>query len=289
MAEATARVYKSLSPEEQTRTAIFANSYGQAGAIDFFGPRLGVPKSICNHQSYWLWGPRDFDGSIVVVLGSDGTGDREHFQSVEAAGSVEHPYSRRDKHFDIFLCRGLTGDLHRFWPAHEKLPLMKRSTSWFVIVLVLLLVIARAQPPPSLQDPFLDNFVGDWKVERKMRKEVQQTSVHCEWVLRHHFIQFHYGSPAGTDYEAFVFIGFDGAAKKYVCHWVDVLGASYSALGYGQLDSNLFALEFRFEPKDGELTNKFTFDPKTKTWTSLIRQVEKGEWVTFAEEKWTKQ
>ena len=116
MAEEAARVYKSLSPEEQARTAVFANSYGQAGAIDFFGPRLGLPKSICNHQSYWLWGARDYDGSIVIVLGSDGSGDREHFQSVEAVGRVEHPYSRRDEHFDIFLCRGLTGDLHQFWP-----------------------------------------------------------------------------------------------------------------------------------------------------------------------------
>jgi dolichyl-phosphate-mannose-protein mannosyltransferase len=116
MAEQTARVYKSLSPEEQARTAVFANSYGQAGAIDFFGPRVGLPKSICNHQSYWLWGPRDYDGSIVIVLGSDGSGDREHFRSVEAAGRVKHPYSRQDEHFDIFLCRGLAGELHQFWP-----------------------------------------------------------------------------------------------------------------------------------------------------------------------------
>src|SRR5256886_2127094 len=68
MARETARVYKSLSPEEQARTAIFANSYGQAGAIDFFGTRFGLPESICNHQSYWLWGPRAYDGSIVIVL-----------------------------------------------------------------------------------------------------------------------------------------------------------------------------------------------------------------------------
>jgi hypothetical protein len=113
MAEATARVYKSLSPDEQSRAAIFANNYGEAGAIDFFGPRLGLPKSICNHQSYWLWGPRDYNGSIVIVLGSDGAGDREHFKTVEAAGRAEHPYSRRDEHFDIFLCRGLTGDLRQ--------------------------------------------------------------------------------------------------------------------------------------------------------------------------------
>lgn len=120
MAEETARVYNSLSPDDRARTAIFANNYGEAGAIDFFGPRLGLPKAICNHQSYWLWGPRDYDGSIVIVLGSDGTGDREHFATVEAVGRVEHPYSRRDEHFDIFLCRGFTGDLRTAWPQLKK-------------------------------------------------------------------------------------------------------------------------------------------------------------------------
>jgi hypothetical protein len=59
---------------------------------------------------------RSFFISRPLVLASDGSGDREHFQSVEAAGRVEHPYSRRDEHFDIFLCRGLTADLSQFWP-----------------------------------------------------------------------------------------------------------------------------------------------------------------------------
>jgi len=115
-----ARVYLSLSPEERARTAIFANSYGQAGAIDFFGPKYGLPKSISNHQSYWLWGPRDYTGDIVIVLGSDGEGDREHFETVEAVGHVAHPYSRRDEHYDIFLCRGLHQNLKEIWPSIKK-------------------------------------------------------------------------------------------------------------------------------------------------------------------------
>lgn len=165
---------------------------------------------------------------------------------------------------------------------------MKKSISIYLLLSLLVFARVDAAPPPSLQDPFLDNFVGDWRVERNMGKRgVKQTSVHCEWVLNHQFIQFHYG---GTDpkgeYEAFVFIGFDNSAKNYVCHWVDIFGATFSALGAGKLDQN--NIEFRFLPKDGELTNKFTFDPQTKTWTSLIRQTEKGQWVTFAEEKWTK-
>ena len=45
------------------------------------------------------------------MLGSDGTGDREHFASVEAVGRAEHPYSRRDEHYEIFLCRDLNTTL----------------------------------------------------------------------------------------------------------------------------------------------------------------------------------
>ena len=165
---------------------------------------------------------------------------------------------------------------------------MKKSTSGFLL-LFLLLVVAWAQPPPSLQDPFLDNFAGDWKVERKIRNtRVVQTSVRCEWVLKHQFMEFHYGAAdAAPEYEAFVYVGFDDSAKNYVCHWMDVFGGKDSELGRSKLDDKLLAIEFKFG--NGELTNKFSFDPKTKTWTSLIRQVENGEWKTFAEEKWTKQ
>jgi hypothetical protein len=165
-----------------------------------------------------------------------------------------------------------------------------RWASFFTAVL-LAIALAQAQgPPPALQDRFLDNFVGDWRVERKMGNgRTAETSVRGEWTLKHQFIELHYGhADAASEYEAIVFIGFDEADKTYVCHWVDVFGGRYSALGYGKIDNDLRAIEFRFVPKDGELTNKFSFDSQTKTWTSLIRQTEKGEWKTFAEEKWTK-
>jgi len=159
------------------------------------------------------------------------------------------------------------------------------------IVLVLLLLLlngAKAAGPAPLEDHFLDKFVGDWEVDRDMGKRgLHHSSVHCEWVLNHQFIEFHYGAAdAKPEYEAFVFIGFDTTAKNYVCHWVDVFGAADSELGRGKVDDSLLGMELKFGK--GELTNKFTFDAQTKTWTSLIRQVEKGEWVTFAEEKWTK-
>jgi len=120
MTRAVAEAYETLSPEERAQTAIFANSYGQAGAIDFFGPKYGLPKAISNHQNYWYWGPREYTGAIVIVLGSDGKGDREHFKTVEVVGRTYHPYSRRDEHFPILLCRGLNQDLHTLWPNIKK-------------------------------------------------------------------------------------------------------------------------------------------------------------------------
>jgi len=165
-----------------------------------------------------------------------------------------------------------------------------RSASFFTAVL-LAIALAQAQgPPPVLQDRFLDNFAGDWRVERKMGNgRTAETSVRGEWTLKHQFIELHYGyADAAPEYEAIVFIGFDEADKTYVCHWVDVFGGCYSEYGRGKIGNDLRAIEFRFVPKDGELTNKFSFDSQTKTWTSLIRQTEKGEWKTFAEEKWTK-
>ena len=165
-----------------------------------------------------------------------------------------------------------------------------RSASFFTAVM-LAIALAQAQgPPPELKDPFLDNFVGEWRVERKMGNgRSAETSVRAEWTLKHQFIELHYGyADAAPEYEAIVFIGFDDADKAYVCHWLDVFGGRHSEYGRGKMDDDLTAIEFSFNPKKGGLTNKFTFDWEKKAWTSLIRQQEKGEWKTFAEEKWTR-
>jgi hypothetical protein len=159
-----------------------------------------------------------------------------------------------------------------------------------VLLLFLGAAMFAAGPPPALKDPFLDNFVGDWSVARKMGNgRTIESTVRSEWVLKHQFIQLHYGAGGkAPEYEALVFIGFDEAAKSYVCHWVDVFGGHYSGVGRGKLDPNQLAVEFKFDSEESSLTNKFAFDPETKSWTSLIRQEENGQWKTFAEEKWTK-
>ncbi len=121
MVRQTSAVYRALPAEERARTAIFANNYGEAAAVDFFGPRYGLPPAIGTGETYWLWGPRGYIGSTAIVLGSDGKGDREHFQRVEPVAHVGSPYVRSEERFDIFLCRGLKGgSLQALWPGMRK-------------------------------------------------------------------------------------------------------------------------------------------------------------------------
>jgi hypothetical protein len=68
MVETVAGVYNSLPPEERAKTAILAHNYGGAGAIDFFGPRYGLPKSISPHQNYYHWGPRQYTDESLILL-----------------------------------------------------------------------------------------------------------------------------------------------------------------------------------------------------------------------------
>jgi hypothetical protein len=156
------------------------------------------------------------------------------------------------------------------------------------ILLLVFLVAATpaAGPPPKLKDPFLDNLVGDWRVERRFGNgRMDENTVHAEWVLDHHFLELHYLDVAMPPaYEAIVFIGYNAGEQSYVCHWIDSFGGEFSALGSGKVDSETHAVEFTFNYKDGPFTNKFSFDPVTRTWTSLMRHKEKGDWKLFAED-----
>jgi hypothetical protein len=117
MVEKVARVYNSLPAEERARTAIFSNGWGEAAAVDFYGPRYGLPQAISKSNSYWIWGPEKYDGSTMIILRSDGRDEPNYFKSVEDVGSVGHPYARRDEYFDIYLCRGLKANLRDAWPS----------------------------------------------------------------------------------------------------------------------------------------------------------------------------
>lgn len=119
MAAAVARVYHDLPPEQRTRTAIFANDYGEAGAIDFFGRRYGLPRAISPHQNYFYWGSGDPDATSVILLGPNEALESD-CTDVTQAGAVHNDYSMPYENFGIFLCRGLKRPLSDIWPGLKK-------------------------------------------------------------------------------------------------------------------------------------------------------------------------
>jgi len=122
MVGSVAQVYHHLRPEDEKRAAIFCQNYGEAGAIDFFGPKFELPAAISGHQNYFLWGPRDWTGDVALVLDTNDEDDRELFASVEDLGQVVSspwamPFERR---MHIFLCRDLKISVRDLWPRVKK-------------------------------------------------------------------------------------------------------------------------------------------------------------------------
>lgn len=116
MTAAVARAYQSLPPEERGRCAIFADNYGQAGAIDFFGRRYGLPKTISGHQNYYLWGYGDYTGACLVAIDSDYKDLQPLFESVEPIGGFTHEYVMPyENNKTFYVCRNLKVTLPQLW------------------------------------------------------------------------------------------------------------------------------------------------------------------------------
>ncbi len=111
------RIYRSLPPEQRARTGIFASNYGEAGAIDLFGPAYGLPPATCAHQSYYLWGPPASQVDNLIWLQWDREGIERRCRSVEQVGEHFHPWGMAEENRPIYLCRGLRAPLRELWPG----------------------------------------------------------------------------------------------------------------------------------------------------------------------------
>ncbi|MBV9717893.1 MAG: glycosyltransferase family 39 protein [Candidatus Eremiobacteraeota bacterium] len=93
LARDVAHVYFSLPAQLRARTAVYADTYGDAGALDFFGPRYGLPPAISSQNSYYLWGTRGYDGDSLIAIGATRIALlRRYYRSVTLVGTSLEPY-----------------------------------------------------------------------------------------------------------------------------------------------------------------------------------------------------
>jgi hypothetical protein len=105
---------------------IYVRNYGEAGAIDFYGKRYGLPKALCAHNNYWMWGPGTRTGNIAIIVGGsrtlqDNLNDlNRRYTHVEFVGTTYAKYAMPHENGRlIFLCKGMNTTFQKLWPGER--------------------------------------------------------------------------------------------------------------------------------------------------------------------------
>jgi len=116
MAATVSKVYSSLPQEEQRKTVVFAQNYGEAGAIDFFRGKYRLPRVICGHNNYWYWGPGDTTFTTVIVIGGRKEDALKSCDSVEQASTIVSPHAMPyETDLPIYICRKFKVPFSEIW------------------------------------------------------------------------------------------------------------------------------------------------------------------------------
>ncbi|HEX3047533.1 MAG TPA: glycosyltransferase family 39 protein [Bacillota bacterium] len=101
-----AKVYRSLPSDEQAKTCILTGDYGEAGAIEFYGKKYGLPlPPVSGYYQYHIWGPGRFNGNIVISIGIPKASLEKLFLTVRTVTFFSHPYIMPHMNQPIYLCR----------------------------------------------------------------------------------------------------------------------------------------------------------------------------------------
>lgn len=116
-----AAVWRTLSDDERAHTAIVASNYGEAGALNFFGPRDGLPRAVSGHNSYFVWGPGGSDPAVILRLNGKVESWKDDCAEARIAGRFgDSEYVMPYEHDrPILLCRGAKISLSAEWGSFK--------------------------------------------------------------------------------------------------------------------------------------------------------------------------
>lgn len=124
LAQSVADVYRSLPAEEREHTGILTGNYGEAGALNLYGPGLGLPHAMSLTNSFWYRGYDPRLPQTVIVTGFDLEEGQKLFESCAVAAKNTNPYGVVNEesryHPDILLCRNLRMSWPDYWASHRR-------------------------------------------------------------------------------------------------------------------------------------------------------------------------
>lgn len=115
---AVARVYDSLPADKRAQVVLGADNYGEAGALEFYGPRYKLPYVISGAGSYWFFGPGEKPGTVLIVLGGDKSDLDRLYDSVTEVARVRNAWGvPEEMDVPIFVAEHPRRTLQQAWPA----------------------------------------------------------------------------------------------------------------------------------------------------------------------------
>ncbi|MFH5229141.1 ArnT family glycosyltransferase [Antrihabitans spumae] len=122
-ADTVAGVFAGVSRAEQIRTVVVTENYGQAGAIDRYGPERGLSKAYSGHNAYFDWGPPPDTAGPVVVIGFDEDFLRTVFADVSPAATIDNGVgvNNDEQGTPVWIARDPRGPWAAIWPSFRRL------------------------------------------------------------------------------------------------------------------------------------------------------------------------
>jgi hypothetical protein len=112
-----ADVRETLAPQERATCKILAWNYGEAAAVNVFGPEYGLPPAVSGNMSYFLWGSGR-ETEVVLAFGMPRRELEPLFADIAEAARIGHPLAvRSEKDLPVFVCRGARQSLLAAWPS----------------------------------------------------------------------------------------------------------------------------------------------------------------------------
>ncbi len=110
-------VFQSLPPADQQQATVLVRSYAQAANINLFG-KPGTPRALSGHMNYFLWGPGNATGEVLITFGFPTGNIEQHYATCVERGRIIVPLARpHESNMPVFVCRGPKQSLASLWPT----------------------------------------------------------------------------------------------------------------------------------------------------------------------------
>jgi hypothetical protein len=110
-------VYRGLSPDDQARVVILTSYFGETGAVNVLGRKRGLPRSIGRQNQYWLWGPGEAAGELMIVVHDSHDTLQRWFETCERKAEIDCAYCMELLQREaVYLCRQPRRPLRELWP-----------------------------------------------------------------------------------------------------------------------------------------------------------------------------